>query len=455
MYGRRVGGVPPLHGHAPSRGTDDVNELPLPSIDEAERWVEQHLDGLYTGNARRSGAFIGGQTSANAALERLDIDGYAKRRSAVWPPDTRGATKLSPYIRHGLIDLPTVHDHPNVATAGSYDQFRFRGELLWQDYSRQWYAAFGSQTREGVVSAPQPGKSAADWTHEPWWREMRCVDQTLTELHEDGWMVNQTRMWLASQWSVRAGADWREGDDEMFRHLLDGSRAANRQGWQWVVGGTRGRSYGFAKRQVTKRAPQFCADCALSDKCPIGAYPGSVSAPATMGPTMSVDRFGPLAGASSTLFDHDDAAENDGPQPTAVWLTAESLGDDDPALRAHPTLPAPFFLEEPLLERLRLDGKRLVFLTECLADLACRRELHIWRGRPSEFLSPDGPVAPDKLIAVTHAPVPGFERLIENVTSALVFEPWPWLRPPTPALLERLGGKRFPSFKDWCRLTKP
>lgn len=147
-----------------------MDQLPLPLIDEAERWVEQHLDRLYTGTARRSGAFVGGQSSADAALNRLDIYGYARRRSAVRPPETRGATKLSPYIRHGLIDLPAVHDHPSVAAASSYDRFRFRGELLWQDYSRQWYAAFGSQTREGVVSVPQPGKSAASWDQEPWWR---------------------------------------------------------------------------------------------------------------------------------------------------------------------------------------------------------------------------------------------------------------------------------------------
>ena len=35
--------------------------------------------------------------------------------------------------------------------------------------------------------------------------------------------------------------------------------------------------------------------------------------------------------------------------PDAVWLTAESLGDDDPALTAHPRLPAVFVFDLPLL----------------------------------------------------------------------------------------------------------
>ena len=56
-------------------------------------------------------------------------------------------------------------------------------------------------------------------------------------------------------------------------------------------------------------------------------------------------------------------------EPPAVWLTAESLDDGDPALAAHPDLPVVFVFDEPLLRSLRLSGKRLVFLAECLADL--------------------------------------------------------------------------------------
>jgi len=421
-----------------------LRNLPIPQTDGVPDWVERHLFGLFSGEVRASSAFTGGQTEASRRLNDVDITGYAKTRSAVWPPDDRGATKLSPYIRHGLLDLPTVHDHPNVADSNSYDRFRFRGELLWQDYSRHWYAAFGTATRRGVTYEPQPGKTAAKWSHEPWWREMRCVDATLDELRTDGWMVNQTRMWLASQWAVRAGADWRDGDDAMFRHLLDGSRAANRQGWQWTVGGTRSRSYGFSRRQVQKRSPHFCDECSLSESCPIGGYPGSVSGP-IVDTAMRLDLFGPGTPTQPSLFDTDDSVER--PIPEAVWLTAESLGDADPALAAYPDLPAHFVFDEPLLSHLRLDAKRLVFITEVLAELATRRDLHVWRGRPVDFV-------PSMPLAVTHAPVPGFARITAEVHS-LTALPWRWLRPPTLALLERLSLKRFPTFKEWCRLTKP
>ncbi len=88
---------------------------------------------------------------------------------------------------------------------------------------------------------------------------MACVDATVGELERDGWLVNQTRMWLASHWAVREGARWQDGEDRFFAHLLDGSRAANRLGWQWTTGVGSSKPYGFSRSQVEKRAPQLCA----------------------------------------------------------------------------------------------------------------------------------------------------------------------------------------------------
>lgn len=415
-----------------------LRRLPTPSPDDAERWVDRHLAGLFSGAARASGRFRGGQTAADAALAALDITGYAKRRNRVDPPAARGASQMSPYIRTGLVDLPTVHDHPSVRQAPGDDRFKYRSELLWQEYSRHWYAVFGARTRRGVAYDP-PASSDTSWSAEPWWAEMRCVEASVDELHADGWMVNQTRMWLASQWSVRAGADWREGEDQMFRHLLDGSRAANRLGWQWTVGASRNRAYGFSRSQVRKQAAAYCGDCSLRDDCPIQAFPdteqGELQDPVPMG----LERFGP--GSPPTA--HADA----------VWLTAESLGDADPALVAHPGAPVHFVFDEALLDALRLDGKRLVFLTETLADLSSRRELTVWRGDPAAIALREVEELHGRTVAVTHAPVPGFERLTAGEHSELVVHPWRWLRPATPALARRLGKKRFPTFRDWCRLT--
>lgn len=395
--------------------------LPTPPLERpaVEEWVDTHLAGLFSGLAAASPRFRGGQTAADAALAAFDVGGYAARRNEVLPRERRGASALSPYIRHGLLPLPEVW--AAVAGGPSRDVSKFRDELMWQEYSRHLYARMGRATAHPLRFAPQ-----GDRVGEPWPRDMACMDATVDELQTDGWLVNQTRMWLASQWAVRRGADWREGEDEFFTHLLDGSRAANRLGWQWTAGLLTGKQYGFSRYQVEKRAPELCRRCPHRDACPIQDWPD--------GPApVSLD-------ADPRLRSDPDPTSTAGPTqverigtPEAVWITAESLGDADPALAAHPDLPAVFVFDEPLLARLMLSAKRLVFLAETLADLSLRRPVEVMRGDPVEVLA-------DRPLAVTFAPVPGWRRRAEAIDPAEI-HPWPWLRRP--------HGGPVSSFTAW------
>lgn len=402
-------------------------------------WVQDQLGDLCADTPVASPAFVGGQSAANAALESLDIEGYARQRSMVHPPSARGASKLSPYIRHGLLDLPTVW--ARVEDAPNYDRFRYQGELLWQEYSRHWYGLFGRATRDPISF--EPPVADKPWPHDPWWPEMACIDATLEELHRDGWCVNQTRMWLAGQYSLRGHGNPADGEDHMFRHLLDGSRAANRMGWQWSAGTSRSRAYNFARRQVTKRAPAYCKKCSLRNDCPIRAYAKPVprSRVESPKPQAAVAAFGPSENSLAGTPDGDQSVD-------AVWLTAESLGSGDPALVAHPDVRAVFVFDEPLLRRLGLSGKRLIFMAETLAELQQARDLDAFRADPIDVLS-------GLNVATTFAPVPGFPVRAASARSVQLL-PWPWLRPPTKRLTEYLQDKEaMPSFKDWCQLTKP
>ena len=245
---------------------------------------------------------------------------------------------------------------------------------------------------------------------------MACVGLAAGELEDEGWLVNQTRMWLASHWTVRGGHAWRDGEDHFFRHLLDGSRAANRLGWQWVTGAGSSKVYGFTRRQVDRRAPGLCGSCTRRNDCPIDAWPRDPALEA-------VDRL--------PLVRHDPSpATTAGPvevvasrAPDTVWLTAESLGDADTALSAHAGLPVVFVFDEQLLARLRLSSKRLVFLVETLAELATHRDVDLLLGDPTSLLRGRSP-------AVTFAPVPGFRARVGRLQPAEV-HPWPWLRRPT------------------------
>lgn len=379
--------------------------------------VAREFGGLYSGSLQRS-SILGGQTAADAALARLDITGYAAQRSQVLPRSTRGASVLSPYIRHNLLTLGEVHRA--VSGAPARDREKFRDELLWQEYARHLYARVGSKLKQNLRF-----DAVWDTPGDGWNRDMLCVDEVVSELEEDGWLVNQTRMWLASHWSVRNGRGWLHGQEAMHRELLDGSRAANLLGWQWTVGSGTGKPYGFARWQVEKRAPGLCNRCPLSRQCPIQDFPDTAPMrPVEADPLLAHDPdFGATAGPL--------AVESRRP-PEYVLLTIDSLGDHDPALLAHPDLPAVFVMNEQALGTLQLSAKRIVFYLETLRDLSSRRNLRVLMGDPYSF-------AQKHDVAVTFAPVPSFRKF----TNLAEIHPYPWLKVPHSGSVK--------SFSAWRR----
>ncbi len=375
--------------------------------------LEKHFVGLHSGGGRSS--IRGGQTAANQALAALDIRSYASTRSEVLPRSRRGATVLSPYIRHNLLTLKEVWKA--VAAAPYNDREKFQDELLWQEYARHLYARIGTEFFQNLRFEQQWDAQGDGWN-----REMACIDEVVSELESDGWLVNQTRMWLASHWTVRNGKGWLHGQERMYRELIDGSRAANLLGWQWTVGSA-GKPYGFARWQVEKRAPGLCERCPLKNACPIQEFPEEKELPS-------------LAKLASLDAD-DDIVSTTGPssvvrnsEPSTVLLTIDSLGDHDPALAANPDLPAAFVFNRSALAKLQLSSKRIYFYLETLQDLGERRELQVYLGNPYDY-------AREIPVAVTYAPVPSFA----NFDEVAELHPYPWLRTP--------HARSVRSFSSW------
>ncbi len=389
--------------------------------------MDQHLVSGIGDQAPPSPRFRGGQTAADGALRAFNVRGYAARRGAVWPVEARGASGLSPWIRHGLLSLPRVWS--SVTDGPPRDVEKFRSELLWQEFARHLYARVGTALARSLrfeVATHRPAEPTIAASE-----DMACIQRFREELHRDGWLPNPARMWLASHWSVRGGGGWRNGEDRFFQHLLDGSRAANRLGWQWTSGAQTGRVYPFERGQVERQAPGWCARCTRRARCPIEQAPVTASpAPARL-PVAALGRVadeatgaGPVdVQGSRGSSKQDGSASQPGPGVVdAVWLTAESLGDADPALVAHPDRPAVFVFDMPRLEAWRLSRKRLVFLVECLSDLATRREVQLYVGDPVACLRGLG-------LAATWTPVPGWRRIARELDLEQVW-PWPWLVPP-------------------------
>ncbi len=377
--------------------------------------MEQEFTGLYSGELGLS-SIKGGQSAADLALASLDITGYANKRSEVFPRSKRGASVLSPYIRHNLLTLDQVYRA--VKSAPYKDREKFRDELYWQEYARHLYARIGTRLFENLRFEAKSSGEGDGWN-----RDMLCVDSVVSELESDGWLVNQTRMWLASHWTVRNNNGWPLGQERMYRELIDGSRAANLLGWQWTVGAGTGKPYGFARWQVEKRAPGLCGQCPLADACPIQEFPEEVSLiRLEVDPLLERDpdpehTSGPTAAVKNAA-------------PKYVLLTIDSLGDNDPALLANPDLPAVFVFNEEPLRKLQLSSRRIGFYLETLQDLYQRRELQVYLGDPYQF-------ALDNPVAVTFAPVPSFKKF----KSPAELHPYPWLQRPMSGSVK--------SFSSW------
>ena len=378
---------------------------------------ERDFKGLYSGQLGVS-SILGGQTAADRALGTLDITGYASSRSQVYPKNRRGASVLSPYIRHNLLTLGEVHEA--VHDAPFKDREKFRDELYWQEYARHLYARIGVRLFENLRFSANSVSKGNGWP-----REMLCIDEVVSELETEGWLVNQSRMWLASHWTVRNEMGWLHGQERMHRELIDGSRAANLLGWQWTVGAGTGKQYGFAKWQVEKRAPGLCERCTFRNKCPIQEFP---------------DEFPMHKLESDPILDHDpDLSRTTGPvspirtaNAEFVLLTIDSLGDSDPAMAANPDLPVIFIFNQQALAKMQLSSRRIAFYLQTLGDLGSRRQLNVFIGDPYQF-------SRDHAVAVTHAPVPSFNKFRDLAE----IHPYPWLRRP------HSGSIR--SFSSWRR----
>ena len=365
--------------------------------------------------------FNGGQSYADHALNNLDINGYAKKRNNVYPSEKRGSSYLSPYIRHGLLGLKEVWDY--VENFDYQDRNKFRDELLWQEFSRHLYAIIGRKNKEflNFYIKNDPGEIVQN-------QKMNCISTIENELESTGYMVNQTRMWYSSHQMFRTSNQWQESEDYMYKHLVDGSRFANRLGWHWVMGSQTGKIYGFSKFQVKKRAPKICNECQLQNECPIEDWPKVMS---ISNKDIEIDlnienNFGP-----QTILTSNE-------KPHYVWINGESLGDEDPALSHFSELPVIFIFDKGLLKNLNLSTKRINFLLDTLKEINEKRELTVYLDNPENVLM-------KKKYASTFAPVPKYKKITKNVKPTVEF--------PAKRLIAPINF--YPrSFSAWRKKTK-
>lgn len=178
---------------------------------------------------------------------------YARSRNAI----DGAVTGLSPYITHGIVQLPEVA--AGAAAAHPLDpQHRFMLELGWREFFRHVWQQRGDAIFASLRSGPLPDGAYARALPADV-REARtgvpAIDTAVRTLYATGYLHNHARMWLASYLVHLRRVHWRVGADWLYAHLLDGDLGSNHLSWQWVAGTFSAKPYVFNADNVGRYAP--------------------------------------------------------------------------------------------------------------------------------------------------------------------------------------------------------
>ena len=185
----------------------------------------------------------GGEAAARRRLDRFlptAAGTYSENRDR---PDLDGTSRLSPYLRHGVISVR--HCFARAEQAAREEPRLARGiekwldELIW----REFYSAVVEEHPRVLRTNHRKEFDSMAWNDDAVGFEAWCggqtgcpiVDAGMRQLRSTGWMHNRVRMIVASFLTKDLLIDWREGARFFFEQLVDGDPASNSGGWQWAA----------------------------------------------------------------------------------------------------------------------------------------------------------------------------------------------------------------------------
>lgn len=220
----------------------------------------------------------GGRRAAETVLAAIDPAAYGRSRNHL----DGAVTRLSPYIRHGVLSLAEVRERvfawlersgqpPQAAT-------KLINELGWRDYWQRLWRQLG----DGIWNNREPLKTGhpqesyaialpADLLEAR--TGLACIDGFVQELQASGWLHNHARMWLAAYVVHWRRIQWQAGARWFLQHLLDGDPASNNLSWQWVASSFSSKPYLFNRDNLERfSSGRYCRACALAAAgCPFDA----------------------------------------------------------------------------------------------------------------------------------------------------------------------------------------
>ena len=216
----------------------------------------------------------GGRAAAEAALNKIDPSVYAATRNRL----DGAVTRLSMYIRHGVLTLTEVRDAALARVRHVRDAEKLINELAWRDYWQRVYRVTGNGVwndrepyKTGFQSADYADQLPADVRDSA--TGLHCIDSFSRDLRAYGYLHNHARMWIAAYIIHWRHVRWQAGAGWFLQHLLDGDPASNNLSWQWVASTFSHKPYIFNRENLERNTVGiYCRDCPLRGKC---AFEGS------------------------------------------------------------------------------------------------------------------------------------------------------------------------------------
>ncbi|MDZ7961238.1 MAG: FAD-binding domain-containing protein [Aulosira sp. DedQUE10] len=218
---------------------------------------------------------VGGREAAEQALQKVDAVTYAKTRNFF----NGAVTKLSPYIRYGVLSLREIRDYVKKQVQNPEDATKLINELGWRDYWQRLYAKLGNGIWEDQ-EAYKTGNTAENYAPDlpqdiqAGVTVLVCIDTFSQNLRETGYLHNHARMWLAAYIIHWRRTRWQAGAKWFLQHLLDGDPASNNMSWQWVASTFSQKPYYFNRENLERYTNGvYCQKCPLYGHCDFeGSY---------------------------------------------------------------------------------------------------------------------------------------------------------------------------------------
>ena len=194
----------------------------------------------------------GGRMQAEQCLEQLDPVKYGSSRNHL----DGAVTRLSPYIRHGVMNVTDVRDYAlDISTAKEAE--KFIQQLAWREYWQRLYKEFPRNIWQDI-EAYKTGFSPDDYADDlprdiaEGRTGLACIDHFIAELLTTGYVHNHARLYLAGYICHWRRVKWQAGARWFLTHLLDGDPASNNLSWQWAASTFSHKPYYFNLENVEK-----------------------------------------------------------------------------------------------------------------------------------------------------------------------------------------------------------